>query len=82
MGLFARARPIRDTALDTVERAGTATRHAAGELAAGFNRRSSDLIESAAGTIRERPVAAVAIVTALAAVAASAATYFACRGRE
>jgi hypothetical protein len=75
---------MRDTAVDTVERATAATRRAASGLethTAALGHRGADMLATAAEAIHARPVAAVVFVAALAGAAAGAIVYLACRER-
>jgi hypothetical protein len=76
---------MRETAVDTMERASAATRRAATGLearTAALGHRGADMLATAAESIHARPVTAVLLVAALAGAAAGALVYLACRERE
>jgi hypothetical protein len=83
MGLFAMARPMREVAADSVGRASAA--EVAGSLnerTVALGKRGADMLETTAQSMHARPVTAVAIVAALAAVAVGAAIYLAYQDRD
>jgi hypothetical protein len=92
MRLFSTVQPAREAAVESMDRAATAKRRAlravdniAGRVAnrtAALGHRGADAFESAAGAVRARPVAAVAMFAALTAAAAAVAGYLAYHGRR